>query len=147
MGLIDYSGTQMDIPHEPGEWVKLRLLTGREMDLAQEARSDRLIDRVAGMGDALMGLRTPTSDQRPDDSLESRRQVYDPDPLINSALVGWSYDADPGDDPAGLLDARTRDWLWGVIVEANTRPPAPSPVGGPSLSSDGYRQPSDISRT
>ena len=137
MALISGTTHKVYIPHETSEadggphWVEIRKLSGSEMDEAQASRMDTLMERMGGLMERMAGVRTP-SDNVDADSIETRRQLYDPDVLIKHALVSWSYEADIDGSPGGQLDAVTRDWLWSVVVEENTRPPASLPSGGPS---------------
>ena len=129
MGLINSEPTKVDIPFEPGEWIKLRPLSGREMDQARAARLSYHADQFEKFSAMLSSLPQNGASAAPDDNPESRREAYDPDTLICFAVREWSYTAPITDDPASLLDARTRDWLWTVIVEQNTRPLESSPDG------------------
>ena len=130
MALIDKSPKRSDIPHEPGEWVDLRLLSGAQMDKAQDSATTKM---MAKMSDVLPLMKSlPQSDSKPDDSINTRRISYDPTILLESALAAWSYAEDVSSDTIEQLDAITRDWLWDTIVEQNTRPPAPLLGGGPA---------------
>ena len=137
MALITGTAHKVYIPHEDSKadggphWVEIRKLSGSEMDEAQASRMATLMERMGSLMTQMNGMRTP-SDDTDSDSIETRRQLYDPEVLIKHALVAWSYGADIDENPGGQLDAVTRDWLWGVIVEENTRPPASLPGGGPS---------------
>jgi hypothetical protein len=133
MALIDKTTRRAHIPHEASEenggphWVDIRQLSGAEMDDASEARTDKVLARMSSVIAGLQNV--PDLDKRTDkESMEVRRQTYDPDILINYALQAWSYSEPLGETPSRLLDAITRDWLWELIVEANTRPPASWPV-------------------
>ena len=137
MALITGTAHKVYIPHEATEadggphWVEIRKLSGSEMDEAQASRMDTLMERMGNLMAQMNGMRTP-SDNTDSDSVETRRQLYDPEVLIKHALVAWSYKVAIDGNPGAQLDAVTRDWLWNVIVEENTRPPASLPSGGPS---------------
>ena len=134
MALIDNTTKREYVPHEPSEanggphWVEIRQLSGAEMDEAQDAKTAKVLDRLSTVIAGLQNL-PDLGQTREKDSMEVRRQVYDPDILINHALQAWSYNEPLGEAPSKQLDAITRDWLWELIVEANTRPPVPSPGG------------------
>ena len=95
MALVDKTIKREYVPHEATEanggphWVDIRQLSGAEMDEAQDARTAKVLDRMGSMMAALDKLPDPDRDK---DSTEVRRQVYDPDILINHALQAWSYD-------------------------------------------------------
>jgi hypothetical protein len=101
------------------------------MDQAQESRTQKMMLRLEAMGDLVKNLPAQEAPKAPD-SLTVRREAYDPDILIDHAVTGWSYQEPLNGAASQQLDARTRDWLWSVIVEANTRPPGSLPDGGPS---------------
>lgn len=136
MALIENTKHKLQIPHEQTEenggphWVEIRKLSGAEMDKAKDAQMDKLLERADQIG-ALQG-KAPEQTDAEKNSIEARRQVYEPGTLIQAALVAWSYPVDIGPDPQAQIDGMTRDWLWNTIVEENTRPPEPSPSGGPS---------------
>ena len=130
MALIDKSPKRFDIPHELGEWVELRLLSGSEMDKAQESATAKMMARMTEILSVMKSV--PQTDTKADDSITARRIAYDPTILIEHALVSWSYSDEVSSDTIGQLDAVTRDWLWDTIVEKNTRPPVLSLGGGPA---------------
>ena len=137
MALITGTAHTVYIPHEASNddggphWVEIRKLSGAEMDEAQASRMATLMERMGSLMTQMSGIRTPSEDADKD-TIESRRQLFDPDVLIGYALVAWSYTTSIDGSPGAQLDAVTRDWLWDVIVEENTRPPVSSPGGGPS---------------
>jgi hypothetical protein len=130
MALISRKARPLAVPGEDGEYIEIRSLTGAEMDEAQESRTQKMLLRLEAMGDLVKNL--PAQEARAVDTLEARREAYDPDILIDHAVTGWSYQEPLNGAASQQLDARTRDWLWSVIVEANTRPPGSLPGGGPS---------------
>ena len=139
MALITGTTHKVYIPHEASEadggphWVEIRKLSGSEMDEAQASRMATIVERMGGLMAQMSGVRTPSEDTDKDkDSIETRRQLYDPEVLIDHALMAWSYQPAIDEHPGAQLDAVTRDWLWSVIVEENTRPPVLLPGGGRS---------------
>ena len=130
MALIDKSPKRFDIPHELGEWVELRLLSGAEMDSAQESATAKMMARMTDILSAMKSV--PQTESKPDDSITARRIAYDPTILLGHAVLAWSYGAEVNSETVGQLDAVTRDWLWETIVEENTRPPVSSLGGEPA---------------
>ena len=136
MAIITDASDKYDIPHEPGEWVMLKRLSGAQMDEADHTNTTKVLERLGPilktLGPEAQNMRDGQKKDEDPDDIKTRRSGYDPGILIKYALVGWSYEEEPDDNPANMLDAITRDWLWDTIVEANTRPPASAPDGEPS---------------
>jgi hypothetical protein len=138
MAIITEATTRHEIPHEPGEWVSLKKLSGSQMDEADQVNTAKVMERLgpilAALGpDARKEGQAQAADQDPSD-IKSRRSGFDPGTLIKYALVGWSYPEEPDGNPADMLDAITRDWLWDTIILENTRSPESLPGGEPSSS-------------
>ena len=126
MALIDKTNIEtVAITHEPGETVGLRKLSGVEMDEASDVSMDKLIDKygdqLGRVTASVQGDAAKVAAER--DTIEARRASYDPTTLFKYALMEWSYDAEVNEENIAQLDGETRDWLWGQIVERNTRPP------------------------
>jgi len=131
LAIIDKNRSdRFDIPHEPGEWVMLRKLSGSEMDEADQENTRKVMERLAPILKDLDSTQAQAqaAAQDPND-IKTRRATYDPGVLIKHALVGWSYAEEPDGSPSDMLDAITRDWLWDTIVLENTRPPEIVPAG------------------
>lgn len=136
MAIITDHSDKYEMPHEPGEWVMLKKLSGSQMDEADQENTRKVMERlgpiIAALGpEAQRQGREQKAAEDPND-IKIRRAGYDPDVLIKYALAGWSYDEEPDGNPADMLDAITRDWLWDTIVLENTRSPEQSPGGEPS---------------
>ncbi len=135
MAIITNETIRHDIPHEPGEWVELKRLSGSQMDKAEEIVGTKAIQRLGPVMQELQGIDLPEPKQKtPEQERATWRERYDPEFLINEALACWSYSDAIPDNPGAVLDGVTRDWLWDTIVLVNTRPPESSPGGEPSSS-------------
>ena len=133
MAIITDETDQYGIPHEPGEWVELKKLSGRQMDKAEEIVGTKAIKSLGPVMQELQGIDLPEPKAKtPEQERAAWRERYDPEFLIKTALVKWSYTEELPDNPEEILDGITRDWLWEFIVEQNSRPPALSPGGEPS---------------
>lgn len=136
MAIITDHSDRYNHPHEPDQWVMLKRLSGAQMDEADYTNTTKVLERLgpimAAMGpEATQQSQAQAKDQDPND-IKTRRSGYDPGVLIKYAVTGWSYPEEPDDNPADMLDAITRDWLWDTIVLENTRPPVSAPSGEPS---------------
>ena len=120
---------RVDIPHEPGQWMEFRLLSGRELDEAEQAQTRRFLQMVAGMDagtlDAMRNLSgTSRADVRPD--------TYDKEKLVEYGVAAWSYGVPCDAAGKAQLDARTRDWAASIVLERNTRTEGEGPDSGGS---------------
>jgi len=121
--LIDRTRKErLDVPHESGEWVEIRQLTGAELDEASDKVTNKMMAQFGPNLESLMKVSRQAREQEVAASADDRKQLYDADTVLNSAEVGWSYGAPVSPDNIALLDAVTRDWLWAEVVKRNTRP-------------------------
>jgi hypothetical protein len=143
MGIVTNTSHRVDIPHERDEsnggphWVEIRKISGSELDEAAQTRQLSVLQRMGSLIKDMQGVKAPddTEEERlRKNTLEARRETWDPEVLIKYALVSWSYTDTIPDNPGAVLDAVTRDWLWETIVEENTRAPLPLPYGDLNLS-------------
>lgn len=120
-----------DVPHEPGQWIEFRTLSGRQLDEAEEAQTRRAVKLVEGID--MSAVRAAADNQRTEGQ---QRDSYDKDTLIKYGVVGWSLD-EPCDEVHKLsLDAQTRDWAVSVILEMNVRPLAIDSDSGSNSSAE-----------
>lgn len=111
MGLVTSTVHKVTPPHEPDEWISIRKLSGLELEEAAQVAQNKAIKSLEGID--LSHLK----DSKPD---PNRSLSYDGATMLTYAVQDWSYDGNV--DPA-LLDARTWQWLVGVVQEENVRPP------------------------
>ena len=97
---------RIELEHEPGAWVTVRMLGYRALEAAREARTARAIRRARDMGPELMaslprgggdGLVLET------DPLEE----YDLNILLQEGIVAWSYAEPVNAETIGSLDEAT----------------------------------------
>jgi len=108
-----------EVPHEEGQWFEFRQLSGSELDDAEEAQTERALKMVRGL-DA--GTLASMQSQAPAQPPATAASQYDADTLVRYGVAAWSYAEPCSDENKRLLDARTREWAVGVILEANVRP-------------------------
>ncbi len=113
MGLVSRIRERVDIPHEPGEWVELRPLSGPALEAAREAKVRASIAMMEGYDlDKLRGLNTgPTVQQAID--------MYHHAILLERSIVSWSYGDFVALRDLDDLDVRTSNWLVGLILDRN----------------------------
>ncbi len=108
---------QIEIPHEPGEWLKVRQLSGRALDEAREERSRRVLANARAMGAEVMlafqDVERPASTEpaEPDPLAD-----YDVDTVLRCGIIAWSYQEKVKPETIADLDEQTRDWAAREIL-------------------------------
>ncbi len=106
---------QVAIPHEPGEWMRFRALSWRDLQAAQEARVTRALQDAANMSSELLSTLKSQLDAR---EIEAK-QRYDEAAILQAGIADWSYDTAVTSESIDLLDQPTADWAFGEIVGRN----------------------------
>ena len=106
---------QVAIPHEPGEWMRFRALSWRDLQAAQEARVTRALQDAANMSSELLSTLKSQLDAR---EIEAK-QRYDEAAILHAGIVDWSYDAAVAPENVDLLDRPTADWAFRQLVDRN----------------------------
>lgn len=122
MGLREANTKTVQIPGELGAWVKLRPLTGPQMDEAKWLHVTTLAARLKGIDLEAFATMRPATASAPDAG-------YDRAYLVDHAVVAWSYGEIDG-KPSELLDAATFAFLAGEVETMNTRPLPSAPASG-----------------
>lgn len=108
-----------DIPHEVGQWFEFRQLSGVELDEAEQVQTKASLAMISGLDEAaLASLRAQAGTAREGPAPDK----YDKATLLKYAVAGWSYGEPCTLANVAKLDALTRDWAVGVVLEMNTRP-------------------------
>jgi hypothetical protein len=110
--------TTIDLPHEPGAWVRVKILSHTEID---EAKAERLKSVVRGLGDWTPELRKEMREGRDQvasaATVKDPRNDYDKSYVLRHAVVGWSYyQDDPSDEDIDALDPETADLIFDRVV-------------------------------
>lgn len=109
-----------EVPHEPGQKIEFRTLSGRELDEAEQEQTKRQMTLAKGWdAETIKTIRAQATDTTVE---RASKDSYDKDTLIRYGIVAWSDDADCNEQNKALLDAATREWAIDVIVEMNVRP-------------------------
>jgi hypothetical protein len=122
-----------DVPHEPGQWVEFRTLSGRELDEAEELQTKRAMRLVEGMD--LSAIRSAATTQTPE-----QRDSYNKDTLVKYGVIGCSECEPCSDEDKLKFDGATRDWAASVVLEMNLRPLASGSASALSSSTESYHQ-------
>ena len=105
---------QVAIPHEPGEWMKFRALSWRDLQAAREAQMARALREVAGLSpQAFEFLENQTEQQG------ASVGQFDQTVMLRSGIAAWSYGEPVSPEAVDRLDQRTADWAFAEIVGRN----------------------------
>lgn len=117
MAIITGITKRVDIPHEPNEWMELRRLSWRQLELAETVGSEEALKRVKKMGgDMLASLQkmNKKTEQVADPSAR-----YDQGTVLEAGIVNWSYDAEVNKENIDNLDSETAKWAFDEILSLN----------------------------
>lgn len=118
MGLVTGIVVHEDIPHDDGEWMEFRPLSGKQLRKAQQVRQSRSREVLRELGgDIYKSIRESNVDK---EEIEAAQRDplndYDTDMLLESSIIAWSY---PEKVKGNLeyLDKVTETWALGVIAK------------------------------
>lgn len=131
----------LEIPHELGNFIGIRQLSGLEMDDAQAIMSTKATKRYAALGaDVMKSLREGRDDSQVVPTETDPVDQYDHEFLLITSIVRWSgpnYDGIAvNDDNKKALDKTTKDWLVKEIVSRNHVPLVSSTTSETSTTED-----------
>ncbi len=102
---------QVEIPSEPGEWLKLRMLPGKKLEEAREVQADKQLAVFRKMGaEGIKALREFNPQQAAEELKADPLAAYDIDTLLRAGIVGWSYDEPFAPTKVEELDETVRRW-------------------------------------
>lgn len=105
---------QVAIPHEPGEWMKFRALTWRDLQAAQEAQMARVMREVTGLPPQAFEFLGGQAEQP-----EAAVGQFDQAVMLRSGIAEWSYGEPVAPEAIDRLDAKTAAWAYGEIARRN----------------------------
>jgi hypothetical protein len=130
--LVSQEPTQVDVPHEPGEWIAIKRLSWRQLKSARKKAEEENRQVIKDFGpEFLRALQSPDGEEKARKLL--KRQQYDESnfdsqEILKLGIFAWSYTNGDGtavevnDESIGMLDERTATWAKQQIVDL-TRPP------------------------
>lgn len=114
---------QVDIPGEEGEWLKLRMLSGKKLEEAREVQVDRQLAIFRKMGrEGVEAIKGMTVEQAEATLKADPLAEYDIDVLLRSGILAWSYREEDGTPikvtPQAIeeLDEPVRKWAAGELL-------------------------------
>ena len=110
---------QVEIPHEPGEWMRFKMLSGKTLERSREVRFSRLAEMYSHVGkrereevetepeaEAEAKVETP----------EERLAGHDVDTVLRAGIAAWSYPDRLTPQAIDELDDATRKWAAAKIL-------------------------------
>lgn len=110
---------QVSIPHEPGEWFKFRMLSGRQLEEAGDAQQARYLSVAKLLGSEVFDSFRKESNEEPvqaDATPEDITRGYHVDTVLKYGVIGWSYPEKITPQTLGDLDDVTRAWAAREIL-------------------------------
>lgn len=102
---------QVEIPSEPGEWLKLRMLPGKKLEEAREAQLMKLLTKVRAMGaEGVNAFKEFNPQRAAEESRADPLADYDIETLLRAGIIGWSYEEKLTPQAIEELDETVRRW-------------------------------------
>lgn len=104
------AGEWVDIPHEPGQRMKLRPLTWVEKEKASEIRQAAAMAKAAALPVEMFKMLEGI--ERTDDAEEQ----FDTGTVLAAGILKWSYEAALTPESLATLDDATAEWAFEEIM-------------------------------
>ncbi|HET6498164.1 MAG TPA: hypothetical protein VFH17_03815 [Coriobacteriia bacterium] len=105
----------VDIPHEPGEWLTIRRLSGKAIERARSEFSREVIG-VFGR-DMLEGMKSQAdADEAAPETEPNPLAGLDVSTVLRCGITAWSYGKRVQPEQVDDLDEVTRDWAAREII-------------------------------
>lgn len=115
--LVTNQSKRVEIPHEKDEWMELKKLSWRQMEVAEDIQTDILLKRMKSMGaDMVKALRDAVGKGKEEQDPFKR---YDKSTVLDIGIVKWSYEAEITKENIEALDENTADWAFKEILSLN----------------------------
>lgn len=124
--LVSRNAREVPIPHEAGEWLKLRPLSWKQLDDARKARQREAVkssvEMTREMGPELMAqIRSARTDAPAETAPGDPLDAYDRATLLRLGIVGWSYEEPVSAEAIDDLDEETAEWAARELIRPTTR--------------------------
>lgn len=124
--LVSRNAREVPIPHEPGEWLKLRPLSWKQLDDARKARTREAVkssvEMTREMGPELMAqIRSARTETAAESAPADPSEAYDRATLLRLGIVGWSYEEPVSPEAIDDLDEETAEWAARELLRPVTR--------------------------
>ena len=117
MALVTNLSKKVDIPHEKDEWMELKKLSWRQLEIAEEIQTDEVLTRMKKMGaDMVKALRDAVGKNKEEQDPFKR---YDKSTVLLVGISKWSYETELNKESIETLDDETADWAFREILSLN----------------------------
>ena len=120
--LVSNRTRKLDIPHEEGEWVEIRLLSGRQLRKVRKAKFREVAQNARDMGGEVMKAIAGVDRSELKKAEEDPLVEYDMDALLEAGIVSWSYDEEVSSETIGELDPETEQFVALALVGVESEP-------------------------
>lgn len=115
MALINDKTRKVDIPHESGEWMEVKKLSWRQLEVARDIMTDNTVAKFRKMGGEMVKAFTNEKARQETDP----RTQYDRGFVLEAGISRWSYDAEVNKANIEKLDEETAIWAFEEILNLN----------------------------
>ncbi len=121
MALVTTKNKKTDIPHEDGQWMDLRPLSGIELNAAETVASRTRLEALQAYPEKMIEMmrdeigKMRTAKASADEALGDK---YDIATVLENGILGWSYE---GSVNVGLLDDKTLGWAFETVMAMSVR--------------------------
>lgn len=115
MALINDKTRKVDIPHESGEWMEVKKLSWRQLEVARDIMTDNTVAKFRKMGGEMVKAFTNEKARQEADP----RTQYDRGFVLEAGISRWSYDAEVTKANIEKLDEETAKWAFEEILNLN----------------------------
>lgn len=121
MALINSMTKTLEIPHEPGQTMTLRMLSWRQLSEAREKRSAKVLKGLRDMGGELLRELQSADRKEIAEAAADPLNDYDQATLLHTGITAWSYETPVSAESIDQLDEQTAEWAAREIVGLHQR--------------------------
>lgn len=116
---------KVDIPHEPGNWMKFRTLSWKKLKKARKKQEKENREIIKDFGAEFMKVLRTGDEEKARKLLEKQQyhvSNFDVETLLNEGIAAWSYEEDIIPENIDELDERTAQWAAQTLIDL-VKPP------------------------
>ena len=108
--------TRLDLPHEPGQWIEVRLPAWPVLVSARNIRQRNAIDELSGWSEEGMRKARSSTEGASVSRVPDVADEYDWACILGASIVGWSYDAPVSPETISDLDEESARFVVRACV-------------------------------
>ena len=122
MALTTNVTDKVELPHEPGEHVMIRMLSWRQLEDARRERSRAAMTAMDGVDTELLkGVLADLPDTKEERDEIVTSTEYDRGALLRFGITSWSYDEEVTHDTIDDLDEVTSEFVATAIENLSVK--------------------------